>query len=198
MRCIARLIGVPFVKADATKFSETGYVGYDVEDIVRDLVKAANGDATLAQYGIVYIDEIDKLAGRAGDGQKDVSGRGVQVNLLKMLEDSDVRVIAQNDMMGQMQAMMDLQQRGKRPPSTISTKYILFIVSGAFDKLDELVRRRLGSTVIGFHYGDEGQGSSESDEGAELLKHVQTGDLVKYGFEPEFVCLLYTSPSPRD
>ena len=187
MRCIARLIGVPFVKADATKFSETGYVGYDVEDIVRDLVKAANGDATLAQYGIVYIDEIDKLAGRAGDGQKDVSGRGVQVNLLKMLEDSDVRVIAQNDMMGQMQAMMDLQQRGKRPPSTISTKYILFIVSGAFDKLDELVRRRLGSTVIGFHYGDEGQGSSESDEGAELLKHVQTGDLVKYGFEPEFV-----------
>ncbi|MCQ2397520.1 MAG: AAA family ATPase [Lentisphaeria bacterium] len=188
MRCIARLIGVPFVKADATKFSETGYVGYDVEDIIRDLVKAADGDAKLAQFGIVYIDEVDKLASSATDGHKDVSGRGVQVNLLKLLEDSDVRLIAQNDMMGQMQAMMNYQRHGSRPPTTISTKFILFIVSGAFSKLDAIVKRRIGSTVIGFH-GTEGAEVFEErvEEDAALLKHVQTSDLVNYGFEPEFV-----------
>lgn len=190
MRCIARLIGVPFVKADATKFSETGYVGYDVEDIIRDLVKAADGDAKLAQFGIVYIDEVDKLASSATDGHKDVSGRGVQVNLLKLLEDSDVRLIAQNDMMGQMQAMMSFQRHGQRPPTTISTKFILFIVSGAFSKLDAIVKRRLGSTVIGFHAGPDDENSTENereDDSAALLKHVQTSDLVNYGFEPEFV-----------
>lgn len=194
MRCIARLVGVPFVKADATKFSETGYVGYDVEDIVRDLVKAADGNEELAQFGIVYIDEVDKLASRGGDGQKDVSGRGVQVNLLKLLEDSEVRLIAQNDMMGQMQAMMSFQRDGRRPPSTISTKFILFIVSGAFSKLDSLVKRRLGNGSIGFRTAREGEeaeeerreASLESRESA-LLQQVQTADLVNYGFEPEFV-----------
>jgi len=190
MRCIARLIGVPFVKADATKFSETGYVGYDVEDIIRDLVKAADGNTELAQFGIVYIDEIDKLASRAGDGQKDVSGRGVQVNLLKLLEESDVRLVAQNDMMGQMQAMMSMQ-RGAHQPTVINTKFILFIVSGAFDKLDRIIKRRVSSSIIGF-------GGAPADPAAEqtlpattpdgeLLRHVQTGDLVSYGFEPEFV-----------
>jgi len=90
MRCLAQLIGVPFVKADATKYSETGYVGYDVEDMIRDLIKAAGGDVELAQYGIVYIDEIDKLARPGNDGHRDVSGRGVQINLLKLMEDSEV------------------------------------------------------------------------------------------------------------
>ena len=190
MRCIARLIGVPFVKADATKFSETGYVGYDVEDIIRDLVKAADGDAELAQFGIVYIDEIDKIASRAGDGQKDVSGRGVQVNLLKLLEESDVRLVAQNDMMGQMQAMMSMQ-RGATQATSINTKFILFIVSGAFDKLDTIIKRRIGSSLIGF-------GTPSADPAAEtprltqlpddeLLRQVQTSDIVNYGFEPEFV-----------
>mgnify|MGYP001393527857 CR=1 FL=1 len=108
MRCAARLIGVPFVKADATKFSETGYVGYDVEDIVRDLVRIAGNDAALAQYGIIYIDEIDKIAGQAQDTGRDVSGRGVQINLLKLMEDTDVRLIGQTDMLGQMQAILAL------------------------------------------------------------------------------------------
>ena len=86
MRNVAKLIGVPFVKADATKFSETGYVGYVVDDLVRDLVKSADGDVELAQYGIIYIDEIDKIASEASRSGRDVSGRGVQINLLKLME----------------------------------------------------------------------------------------------------------------
>src|SRR6185436_8929157 len=84
VRSVADLIGVPFVKGDATKFSETGYVGGDVEDMVRDLVRLADGDVARAQYGIIYIDEIDKIAS-AGQGGRDVSGRGVQTNLLKLM-----------------------------------------------------------------------------------------------------------------
>ena len=84
MRNVAKLIGVPFVKADATKFSETGYVGYDVDDLVRDLVKSADGDVELAEYGIIYVDEIDKIAAQASNSGRDVSGRGVQINLLKL------------------------------------------------------------------------------------------------------------------
>ena len=186
MRCIAKLIGVPFVKADATKFSETGYVGYDVEDIIRDLVKAANNNLELAQYGIVYIDEIDKIASKTSEGQKDVSGRGVQTNLLKLLEESDVRLLAQNDMLGQMQAMMSFQRGGVVPPSTINTKYILFIVSGAFVHLDDIVRRRMGNSVIGFNADREAAARANGDE-ATMLKYATTADLVKYGFEPEFI-----------
>jgi len=99
LRCIAKLTGVPFVKADATKFSETGYVGGDVDDLVRDLVRAANGDVELAQYGIVYIDEIDKIAAQSSSGNRDVSGRGVQINLLKLLEETAVNLHSQTDIM---------------------------------------------------------------------------------------------------
>ncbi len=187
MRCIARLIGVPFVKADATKFSETGYVGYDVEELVRDLVKAADGDTDLAQYGIVYIDEIDKIAGRNSNGGRDVSGRGVQVNLLKLMEETDVNLVSQTDIVGQMQAMMSMQGggEGKR---TINTRHILFIVSGAFDKLSERVRSRLGRGQIGFSGGVDAVGRTGGDhEEDELLNQVESVDLVEYGFEPEFV-----------
>ena len=180
MRCLAQLIGVPFVKADATKYSETGYVGYDVEDIVRDLIKAANGNVRIAQYGIVYIDEIDKLAGRGAEGHKDVSGRGVQVNLLKLMEDTEVKVISQTDMMGQMRMAMSQSDM----PSTIRTKNILFIVSGAFDKLGDIIRKRLGKSIIGFGHQ---QTESLTRTDAEILSEVQTHDLVEYGFEPEFI-----------
>jgi endopeptidase Clp ATP-binding regulatory subunit ClpX len=181
MRCVARLIGVPFIKADATKFSETGYVGYDVEDIVRDLVRIAGDDPELAQYGIIYIDEIDKIASREGSGSKDVSGRGVQVNLLKLMEDTEVKLVSQLDMVGQMQAILSLQATGDKPKQTIRTRHMLFIVSGAFDKLGDIVRRRLGKQQIGF-----GRSHQESGDAA-ALRQVQTKDLLEFGFEPEFV-----------
>ena len=184
MRCIAKLIGVPFVKADATKFSETGYVGGDVEDLVRDLVKLANGDVELAQYGIIYIDEIDKIASASGNvAGRDVYGRGVQINLLKLMEETDVSLHSQTDIAGQIQALMDFQ-RGARPQKrTINTRHIMFIVSGAFDKLAEQVKRRVQSSQIGFAAAGRDQPAGDS----EFLRLAQSRDFIDFGLEPEFV-----------
>jgi len=183
VRCLARLIGVPFVKADATKFSETGYVGYDVEDIVRDLVRTADNNTELAQYGIIYIDEIDKIASKAAQGVRDVSGRGVQTNLLKLMEETDVNLVGQTDILGQMQAVLAMQAGGQPPPRTISTKHMLFIVSGAFDGLTDQIKRRLGRHQIGF--GQSVQ-TAEPDS-SEYLKLAETNDFIQFGFEPEFI-----------
>ncbi len=183
MRCIARLIGVPFVKADATKFSETGYVGHDVEDLVRDLVKAADGNVDLAEYGIIYIDEIDKIAGQNSSGGRDVSGRGVQINLLKLMEESEVNRNSQTDIMGQMQAMMEMQRGGKTGRRTINTRHILFIVSGAFGTLGENVKKRLESGQIGFSQ----PGGAKERSSADYLLEASTSDFIDYGFEPEFI-----------
>ena len=184
MRNVAKLIGVPFVKADATKFSETGYVGNDVEDLVRDLVKQANGDVELAQYGIIYVDEIDKIAAEGSRGGRDVSGRGVQINLLKLMEETEVNLHSPQDMMGQMKAFMEMQRGGKPKKLTISTKNILFIVSGAFDQLAESVRKRLDLNRIGFGSSDE---KELSESKVNFLNRAETQDFIKYGFEPEFV-----------
>ncbi len=184
MRNVAKLIGVPFVKADATKFSETGYVGGDVDDLVRDLVKNANGDVDLAQYGIIYIDEIDKIAHK-GENGKDVSGRGVQINLLKLMEETDVNLQSQTDLLGQMQAMMDFQQTGKARKKTMNTRHVLFIVSGAFGKLGESVKKRLTQTTLGF--GASQATGDDEDEEEDFLSKVETRDFIDYGFEPEFV-----------
>ncbi|HUL53928.1 MAG TPA: AAA family ATPase [Opitutaceae bacterium] len=184
MRCIAKLIGVPFVKADATKFSETGYVGGDVEDLVRDVVKAADGDVDLAQYGIIYIDEIDKIASSAGPAiGRDVSGRGVQINLLKLMEETDVNLHSQTDIAGQIQALMDFQRQARPRRRTINTRHILFIVSGAFDKLADQVKRRLQSGQVGFASAGRDRATSDAD----LQQLAQSRDFIDYGLEPEFV-----------
>lgn len=181
LRCITKLIGVPFVKSDATKFSETGYVGHDVEDLVRDLVRAADGDTELAKYGIIYIDEIDKIASAATAGGRDVSGRGVQTNLLKLMEETDVNLLGQTDLLGQIQAVMDLQ-RGKQHQHSINTRHMLFIVSGAFDKLEEVVRHRIGASQIGFKQSDR-----KDRAGGNPLDLATTKDFIDFGFEPEFI-----------
>ena len=184
VRSIADLIGVPFVKGDATKFSETGYVGADVEDLVRELVRRADGDVARAQYGIIYIDEIDKIAGSANVNGRDVSGRGVQTNLLKLMEETEVPARAANDMAGQIQAMMDMQRGGgggKKSAEVINTKHILFIVSGAFDGLEKIVHRRMREAVIGF----AASGQVTGDEA--MLNEAQTRDFIDFGFEPEFI-----------
>ena len=181
IRSAAELIGVPFVKADATKFSETGYVGGDVEDMVRDLVRLAEGDVQKAQYGIIYIDEIDKIGAANNASGRDVSGRGVQTNLLKLMEETEVPSRSPNDIAGQIQAMMDVQ-RGRKAPSTINTKHILFIVSGAFGGLENIARKRLRETAIGFAAKEQPLETPE-----EVLAAAQTRDFIEFGFEPEFI-----------
>src|SRR5215510_10275230 len=151
---IADLIKVPFVKADATKFSETGYVGGDVEDLVRELVHKADGD---------------------------VSGRGVQTTLLKLMEETEVPVRSMNDLQAQLQAAFEFQRRGKAKRETINTRHILFVVSGAFEKLKEQVARRVRQGQIGF----SAEPLQVMDK--ELFQHVTTQDFIDYGFEPEFI-----------
>ncbi len=182
IRSAADLIGVPFVKADATKFSETGYVGGDVEDMVRDLVRLADGDVARAQYGIIYIDEIDKIAAATNLASRDVSGRGVQTNLLKLMEETEVPARSPNDIAGQIQAMMEFTQRGRKAPSTINTKHILFIVSGAFGGLEKIVHQRLREATIGF-----GAKERPLETPEDVLGHAQTKDFIEFGFEPEFI-----------
>lgn len=182
IKTIADLIGVPFVKADATKFSETGYVGGDVEDLVRELVQRADGDVKLAQYGIVYLDEIDKIATAPHLTGRDVSGRGVQTNLLKLMEETEVPLRSPTDIQAQLQAAMEFQRRGKAKRETINTKHILFIVSGAFDGLLDIVNRRLRQAAIGFA-GQQVRPPAD----AELQRQAETHDFIKFGFEPEFI-----------
>src|ERR1700732_4039415 len=175
---VADLIGVPFVKADATKFSETGYVGGDVEDLVRGLLQKADGNAEIAQYGIIYIDEIDKIATSPNISGRDVSGRGVQTTLLKLMEETEVPLRNPMDLQSQLQSALEFQRRGKAKKELINTRHILFICSGAFDRLKEQVERRLRRASIGF--GD----APVPAEGAVVLRAVTTRDFIDYGLEP--------------
>jgi ATP-dependent Clp protease ATP-binding subunit ClpX len=178
---IAELIGVPFVKADATKFSETGYVGGDVEDLVRDLVQRADGNPDYAQYGIIYVDEIDKIATSSNVVGRDVSGRGVQTTLLKLMEETEVPLRNPMDIQSQIQSAMEFQRKGRIKKEVINTRHILFICSGAFDRLKEQVSRRLRQTSLGF------QRNTIPTEGPAVLSAATTRDFIDYGFEPEFI-----------
>lgn len=171
LKTLARLVGVPFVKADATKFSETGIVGRDAEDLVRDLVDKANGNTTLASVGIIYLDEVDKIAGGGGgdgDGSSTRGGfntKGVQNNFLKLLEETDVSL----DKGGGMQIISNLPdflgggQQEDNKPKSISTKNILFIFSGAFTQLDKELRNKKEKKPFGL---DLTQTSSKSGPAA--------------------------------
>ena len=182
IKLIAKKIGVPFVKGDATKFSETGYVGGDVEDLVRDLVYEADGDIELAQYGIIYIDEIDKIASSNNLIGPDVSRTGVQRALLKPMEETEVDLKVPHDPISQLEAIEQYRRTGKREKRTINTKHILFIMSGAFNNLEEMIKKRLHREEIGF-----GAEVRSKDEEAEYLKQVKAEDLITYGFESEFI-----------
>lgn len=182
IKLIANKLGVPFVKGDATKFSETGYVGGDVEDLVRDLVHAADDDLEMAQYGIIYIDEIDKIAASGSFWGPDVSRTGVQRALLKPMEETEVDLKVSHDPVSQIQAIEQYRRTGKKEKRTLNTRHILFIVSGAFNGLERIVKERLSKQEIGF-----GAQVTTREEEKQLLKRVTAEDLIKFGFESEFV-----------
>ena len=182
IKLIASKIGVPFVKGDATKFSETGYVGGDVEDLVRDLVREADDDIELAQYGIIYIDEIDKIAGSRTHLGADVSRAGVQRGLLKPMEDTEIDLKVPHDPISMIQEIESYRKTGKRSKRSINTKNILFIMSGAFADLPEIIHKRLSEKAIGF-----GAPVQKAQEDLDILKKLRSEDLIRYGFESEFV-----------
>lgn len=182
IKLVAKKLGVPMVKADATKFSETGYVGGDVEDLIRQLYQEAGEDKELAEHGIVYLDEIDKIAATSNLIGPDVSRSGVQRTLLKPMEETEVDLKTPHDPVSQLQAIEQYRRSGKTERTTINTKNILFIVSGAFSELTSIIKKRLQSHVMGF---TADVSSKESD--FLYLRHVRAEDLIEFGFESEFV-----------
>lgn len=183
IRYIAKLIGVPFVKADATRFSETGYVGANVDDLIRELVTQADDNLELAQYGIVYLDEADKIATPPNIIGRDVSGRGVQIGLLKLMEETEVDLRSGHDVASQMRAAMEFQRRGKVEKEVINTRHILFIISGAFTGMEKIIKKRMHQSRIGFNANVV----SQNVDAGHYFQDVTPKDFIDYGFEPEFI-----------
>ena len=182
IKLIAQKLGVPFVKGDATKFSETGYVGGDVEDLIRDLVYEAGENIELAENGIIYVDEIDKISSSRNMIGHDVSRTGVQRALLKPMEETDIDLKVPHDPISQIQAIEHYRRTGKREKRVVNTKNILFIMSGAFGDLTEIITERLQSQGIGFEADVR-----PAEVPWEILKEVRAQDLIEFGFESEFV-----------
>ncbi len=172
---LARILNVPFAIADATALTEAGYVGEDVENILLKLIQAADYDVKKAETGIIYIDEVDKIARKADNPSitRDVSGEGVQQALLKILEGTTASVPPQG---------------GRKHPHqeflTIDTTNILFICGGAFANLDRVIERRIGHKGVGF--GAAIQSKEQRDTG-EIFEHCLPEDLIQYGLIPEFI-----------